>query len=155
MHIQFKLGLDKTDSLNYPNFEPEEIDLTQEFTFTNNLTIDNAIFRVLDANGDPLFEIDPTVANPVTTIEKLHVTDELISDVIIQQAGNAVVDVTTVFVAGAFIKFVQNINNTFMLKINTVNANRKFFIPTNNCHNFILLSYFFIILKKFFKSNIC
>ncbi|GAH17195.1 unnamed protein product, partial [marine sediment metagenome] len=27
MHIQFKLGLDKTDSLNYPNFEPEEIDL--------------------------------------------------------------------------------------------------------------------------------
>jgi len=27
MHIEFKLGLDKTDSLNYPNFEPEEIDL--------------------------------------------------------------------------------------------------------------------------------
>tara|TARA_R110000744_G_scaffold260846_1_gene375741 strand:+ start:5887 stop:6585 length:699 start_codon:yes stop_codon:yes gene_type:complete len=27
MHIQFKVGLDKTDSLNYPNFEPEEIDL--------------------------------------------------------------------------------------------------------------------------------
>ena len=26
MHIQFKLGLDKTDSLNYPNFEPEEVD---------------------------------------------------------------------------------------------------------------------------------
>ena len=26
-HIEFKLGLDKTDSLNYPNFEPEEIDL--------------------------------------------------------------------------------------------------------------------------------
>ena len=27
MHIEFKVGLDKTDSLNYPNFEPEEIDL--------------------------------------------------------------------------------------------------------------------------------
>tara|TARA_R110002051_G_scaffold275335_1_gene336339 strand:+ start:8388 stop:9086 length:699 start_codon:yes stop_codon:yes gene_type:complete len=27
MHIQFKVGLDKTDSLNYPNFDPEEIDL--------------------------------------------------------------------------------------------------------------------------------
>jgi len=27
MHIEFKVGLDKTDSLNYPNFEPEEVDL--------------------------------------------------------------------------------------------------------------------------------
>jgi hypothetical protein len=27
MHIEFKVGLDKTDSLNYPNFEPDEIDL--------------------------------------------------------------------------------------------------------------------------------
>jgi len=27
MHIEFKVGLDKTDSLNYPNFEPEEIDI--------------------------------------------------------------------------------------------------------------------------------
>jgi hypothetical protein len=27
MHIEFKVGLDKTDSLNYPNFEPVEIDL--------------------------------------------------------------------------------------------------------------------------------
>ena len=27
MHIEFKVGLDKTDSLNYPNFEPAEIDL--------------------------------------------------------------------------------------------------------------------------------
>lgn len=27
MHIAFKQGLDKFDSLNYPNFEPEEIDL--------------------------------------------------------------------------------------------------------------------------------
>jgi len=27
MHISFRFGMDKLDSLNYPNFEPEEIDL--------------------------------------------------------------------------------------------------------------------------------
>lgn len=31
MHTEFKIGLDKTDSQNYPNFEPEEIDV-----FLNN-----------------------------------------------------------------------------------------------------------------------
>lgn len=27
MHIEFKIGLDKSDVLNYPNYEPEEIDV--------------------------------------------------------------------------------------------------------------------------------
>ncbi len=82
MHVAFKIGLDKIDSLNYPNFQPSEIDfllnqsqdrfVKQRYGFNNDklrpfesdqkrvddlrMIVKNAILSI--NNYDPLLNID-------------------------------------------------------------------------------------------------